>query len=99
MGWGGALDASAAKKCMIFPQNREFRDARLLLIVAGAAVDVDGLAGDEAAVVADQKQAGGGDLVDLPLAAERYAGGTRGMSPIPLGMVTPGVDAAGRDHV
>ena len=42
-------------------------------VKADAAVDVDGLAGDEAAVVADQKQAGCGDLVDISLPADREA--------------------------
>src|SRR5215472_7582161 len=63
-----------------------------------AAVDVDGLAGDEAAVVADQKQAGGGDL-DGSLAAERDARRIRHASMIPFGVVPSGVDAAGRDDV
>src|SRR3984893_3661371 len=64
-----------------------------------AAVDVDGLAGDEAAVVADQKQAGGGDLVDMPLTAQGYAGGARHMAAIPLGIVTSSIDATGGDDV
>src|SRR5215472_12586008 len=64
-----------------------------------AAVDVDGLAGDEAAVVADQKQAGRGDFVDMALPAERNAGGIGHAAMIPLGIVPPGVDAAGRHDV
>jgi hypothetical protein len=43
-------------------------DGRFPLVIRGAAVDVDRLAGDEAAIVADQEEAGGGDLVDLALA-------------------------------
>src|SRR5881398_2528013 len=39
-------------------------------VIAGAAIDVDRLAGDEAAILADQEQAGGGDLVDMPLASQ-----------------------------
>jgi len=59
--------------------RREFRrpDIRVTrenLVVAGAAVDVDRLAGDEAAAVADQKQAGGGDFVDVALTTERDPG-------------------------
>src|SRR5262245_15174538 len=68
-------------------------------IVMGAAVDVDGLAGDEAAVVADQEQAGRRDLVDMSLPGERNAGGIRHAPLIPLGVVAPGIDAAGRDDV
>src|ERR1700736_2138826 len=64
-----------------------------------AAVDVDGLAGDEAAVVADQKQAGGGDLVHHPLTAQGNPGGTRHMAPIPFGIVSPGIDTAWGDHI
>ena len=43
-------------------------------VMVGAAADVDRRAGDEAAVVAEKEQAGGGDLVDMPLPAERDAG-------------------------
>src|SRR6266849_4310637 len=68
-------------------------------VIAGAAVDVDRLAGDEAAIVADQEQAGGGDLVDMPLASQGNAGGARRPPLIPLGIVAPCVDAARRDHV
>src|SRR5271163_4809695 len=68
-------------------------------VVARAAVDVDGLAGDEAAVVADQKEAGGGDLVHMPLTAQWNPGGARHPPLIPFGIVPPGVDAAGGDHV
>src|SRR5438445_8018639 len=64
-----------------------------------AAVDVDRLAGDEAAVVADQEQAGGGDLVDMPLTAQGNPGGARHMAAIPFGIVSPGIDAAGGDDV
>src|SRR4029079_19580155 len=67
------------------------------LIIRGAAVDVDRLAGDEAAVVADQEQAGGGDLVDMPLPRERDAAGVRLVVAVPFGIVAPRVDAAGRD--
>src|SRR5438132_5911643 len=65
----------------------------------GAAVDVDGLAGDEAAAVADQKQAGRRDFVDMPLTAQGNPGGARRMATIPFGIVSPGIDAAGRDDV
>src|SRR5438270_4913468 len=68
-------------------------------VVPRAAVDVDRLAGDEAAVVADQKEAGGGDLVDVPLTAQWNAGGARHPPLVPLGIIPAGVDAAGRDHV
>jgi hypothetical protein len=40
-----------------------------------AAIDVNRLAGDEPAILADQEQAGGGDLVDDALPAERDADG------------------------
>src|SRR6202035_3053539 len=68
-------------------------------VIAGAAIDVDRLAGDEAAIGADQEQAGGGDLVDMPLASQGNAGGARRPPLIPLGIVAPGVDAARRDDV
>src|SRR5689334_18752303 len=68
-------------------------------VIPGAAVDVDGLAGDEATVVADKKEAGGGDLVHLALTAQGDAGGARRMPLIPFGIVPPCVDAAGGDHV
>src|SRR4029077_2475475 len=69
------------------------------LVIRGAAVDVDGLAGDEAAVVADEKEAGGGDLVDFALAPQGDAGGARRPALIPFGIVSPGIYAAGRDDV
>src|SRR5215467_13574969 len=68
-------------------------------VKADAAVDVDGLASNEAAVVADQKQTGRGDLVDMPLPADRDARRVRHAAMIPLGIVPPGVDAAGRNHI
>ena len=37
-------------------------------------IDVDGLAGNTAAVAAEKEQAGDGDFVDMPLLAERDAG-------------------------
>jgi hypothetical protein len=36
-------------------------------VLAGPVIQVDRLAGDEAALVADQEQAGGGALFDMPL--------------------------------
>ena len=48
---------------------------------------MDGLAGDEPAAVADQEQAGRGDLVDLPLPPERDAGSVRRTIAIPFGIV------------
>src|SRR6266436_6160562 len=69
------------------------------LVEPRAAVDVDGLAGDEAAVVADQKQAGGGDFVDMPLTAQGNPGGAGHMAAIPLGIVSSSIDAAGGDDV
>jgi hypothetical protein len=39
------------------------------LLVEGAAVNVDGLAGDKATIAAEQKQAGKGDLVRRPMPA------------------------------
>src|ERR1700675_2095002 len=68
-------------------------------VIRGAAVDVDRLAGDEAAAVADEKQAGGGDLVDVTLAAERDAGAVRRPVAVPFRVVAPCVDAARRDDV
>src|SRR5260370_26657067 len=68
-------------------------------VIAGAAVDVDRLAGDEAAIVADQEEAGRGDLVDLALAPQGDAGRAGRAALIPFGVVAPGIDAAGRDDV
>src|SRR5215472_2507165 len=68
-------------------------------VIVGAAVDVDRLAGDEAAVVADEKEASGGDLVDMPLPAERDAGRIRHTALVPFGVVPPGIDAAGGHHI
>ena len=64
-----------------------------------AAIDVNRLAGDEPAILADQEQAGGGDLVDGALPTERDADGVRQAAVIPLRMVAPRIDAAGRDDV
>jgi len=44
---------------------------------------VDRLARDEAPIVTDQEQAGGGDLVDVPLAAQRDSGLSRRVSMLP----------------
>src|SRR5262249_2359160 len=55
-------------------------------VVRDAAVGVDGLSGDEAAVVGDQEQAGGRDLVDGALPPERDPGGVRRAPLIPLGV-------------
>ena len=52
-------------------------------VVVVAAIDVDCLAGDEAAILADQEQAGGGDLVDAALPAKRDTGGVRQMTLVP----------------
>src|SRR5207244_2094369 len=68
-------------------------------IARGAAIDVDRLAGDEAAIVTHQKQAGGGDLVHLPLAAQGNTGGARHTPLIPFGIGSAGIDAAGADHI
>jgi NAD(P)-dependent dehydrogenase (short-subunit alcohol dehydrogenase family) len=94
----GAFTGGSAAGCRPCPTLDEvgFPGAS---IKAGAAVDMDRLAGDEAAVVADQKQAGGGDFVDMPLAAERDAGGTGYPPAIPFGVVPTGIDAARRDDV
>src|SRR5580692_12439891 len=80
-------------------EPRRVRDRRRASIITGTPVDVDGLAGDEPAAVADQEQAGRGDLVDLPLPPERDAGSVRRTVAIPFGIVAPGVDAARRDDI
>src|SRR5437867_6435598 len=64
-------------------------------VVRHAAVRVNGLAGDEARVVGDQEQAGGGDLVHRPLTSQWNASGGRRSSLIPLGIGARGVDASG----
>jgi hypothetical protein len=53
----------------------------------------------EPAAVADQEQAGRGDLVDLPSPPKRDAGSVRRTIAIPFGIVPPGVDAARRDDI
>jgi hypothetical protein len=53
-----------------------------------AAIEVDRLPGDEAAILTDQEQARRGNLVDIPLPAERDAGGVRQATLIPLRMVS-----------
>ena len=68
-------------------------------VVVGAAIDMDCLAGDEAAILAHQEQAGGGDLVDAALPAERDAGGVRQMALIPLRMIAPRIGAARRNGI
>src|SRR5437870_1979300 len=79
--------------------NSNAPPSEALSVIPGAAVDVDRLAGDEAAIVTDEEQAGGGDFVDMPLAAQRDAGGA-GHSPlIPFRVVPPGVDAARGHHI
>src|SRR6476619_5602452 len=65
-------------------------------VVVGAAVDVDGLARNEAAVLANQKQTGRGDLVDMALTPERDALGVWQPVAVPLRIVAACVDAAGR---
>src|ERR1700689_211702 len=69
------------------------------LIIPGAAIDVNGLAGDEAAVLADEEEAGGGDLVDLALTPDRDACRVGRAAGVPFGIVAPCVDAARRDDV
>ena len=53
--------------------ERRLDGVEQLVHVAGIGLDIE-QAGDEAAVVAEKEQAGGGDLVDMPLPAERDAG-------------------------
>src|SRR5271170_2520137 len=60
---------------------------------------MDGLAGDEPAVIANQEQAGRGDLVDLPLSPKRDTGGVGRAIAIPFGIVAPGVDTARRNDI
>src|SRR5580692_483112 len=80
-------------------EPRRVRDRRRASIITGTSVDVDSLAGDEPAAIADQEQAARGDLVDLPLPPERDAGSVRRTVAIPFGIVAPGVDAARRDDI
>src|SRR5271155_4025882 len=75
------------------------RSARFASIIPGAPVDMDGLAGDEPAVIANQEQAGRGDLVDLPLSPKRDTGGVGRAIAIPFGIVAPGVDTARRNDI
>src|SRR5580700_1877129 len=93
------MNGTARKTQETSPRAEGPRPPRGRSVVARAAVDVDGLAGDKTAGVADQKEAGGSDLVDMPLTAEWNTGGVRDPPLIPLGIVPAGVDAAGGDHV
>ena len=68
-------------------------------VIVRAAIDVDRLAGDEAAILADQEEAGRGDLVDVALPAEGHAGGVRQPAMIPFGIVAPRIDAARRHDI
>jgi len=68
-------------------------------VIVRAAIDMDRLAGDEAAILADEEQAGRGDLVDAALPAERDAVGVRQAILIPLRMVAPRIDAARRNDI
>ena len=95
---GESIDPSGDLRCA--KQNAQSalcaaEPARPRSVEADAAVDVDCLAGNEAAVVADQEQAGRGDLVDMPLPAERDAGRIWHATVVPFGVIPPGVDAAG----
>ena len=72
---------------------------RCTSVIVRAAIDVDRLAGDEPAILADQEEAGRGDLVDLALPAERDAGGVRQATVILLGIVAPRVDADRRHDI
>src|SRR5579859_1702792 len=68
---------------------------RCALVVPGAAVHVDRLAGDEAAIIADQEQAGRGDLVYMPLPPKRNARRIRYPALIPLRIGPLRVDTSG----
>src|SRR5215469_4730859 len=94
-----AADRKGARQALRCRQKEKSEPSPRLSVVCRAAVDVDGLPGDEAAVVADQKQAGGGDLVDLALAPERDAGGARRAAVIPFWVGSRCVDAARRDDI
>ena len=62
--------------------ERQTRDRKSVIVCT--AIDVDRLSGDEAGILTDQEQAGGGDLVDGALPAERDADGVRQAAVIPL---------------
>src|SRR5215472_16684713 len=81
------------------PIHRSSRWRDRSSVIVSAAVDVNRLAGDEAAVVADEKEAGGGDFVDMPLPTERDASRARHTSLVPFGIVPPCIDAAGGHHI
>ena len=57
------------------------------------------LAGDEAAVVADEEQARRGNFIDRSLTPERNARRARRPALVPLGIGARRVDAARRDHI
>ena len=51
-----------------------------------ATIDMDGLAGDKAAVITNEKQAGGGKLLDRSLPSQGNAGRVWRPSLIPFGI-------------
>src|SRR5216684_1367323 len=98
--FNGAASGIATPCVNLGPLWRPHRGASTaLLIVPRATVDVDRLAGDEAAILGHQEQAGRGDLVDLALAAERDAGGVGRPVAIPFGVGACRVDASRRHNV
>ena len=69
-------------------------------MVLGAAVDMQGLSGNEPAIITNQEKARRGDLIGTALSAHRYAIGIwRASSGIPFRMSSTGVDAPRRYHV
>src|SRR2546422_152455 len=94
---GGCACASDRGRAVGHGQGRA--PARRGSVVSDPAVDVNGLAGDEPGVVADEEQARCSDFIDGALPPKRNARGARRSSLIPLGIRTSGVDTARRDHV
>ena len=68
---------------------------KLSLEESGASIGVDGLSCDEAAVIADQEEAGSGDFIDLSLASQRDARSIgRSALWVPFWVFSGGVDAS-----
>src|ERR671924_2420470 len=68
-------------------------------VVGDSAVGMNGLASDKPAVVGDQEQGSGGDLLRHPLAPEGDPGGARHPPLVPFGIGARGIDTARADHV
>jgi hypothetical protein len=85
---------SDAKSASSAPSARRRVARQCRSVIPASTIHMDRLAGDETRVVADQEQAGGGNLLHMPLTPQRNAGGVRRAALVPLGIRSHGIDAA-----